>query len=158
MRAQYQNQEINMGTMLLIELEILFQFHQFLYFLLFSVWLWYCHLQEIYVCISLVTRVTKVYFFVVQSLSCVQPFATPRTAAGQAPLSCTISWSLLKLVSIESAMPSSHLISCCPGSPPALSLSQHRCLSQWVSSAHQAAKVLELQHQSLQWIFRVDFL
>ena len=73
MRAQFQNQEINIGTMLLTELEILFLFHQFLHFLLFSVWLWHCHLQEIYVCISLVTQVTKMYFFVVQSLSCVQP-------------------------------------------------------------------------------------
>ena len=31
-------------------------------------------------------------------------------------------------------------------------------LSQWVSSLHQVAKVLELRHQSFQWIFRVDFL
>ena len=45
-------------------------------------------------------------------------------------------------------------------SPPALSLSQHQVLFQWVNSLHQAAKVLELQlqHQSFQWIFRVDFL
>ena len=45
-------------------------------------------------------------------------------------------------------------------SPPALSLSQHQGLFQWVSSSHQVAKVLDfqLQHQSFQWIFRVDFL
>ena len=43
---------------------------------------------------------------------------------------------------------------------PAFSLSQHQGLFQWVSSLHQVAKVLELQlqHQSFQWIFRVDFL
>ena len=41
-------------------------------------------------------------------------FATPWTAARQAPLSFTISRSLLKLMSIESVMPSNHLISCCP--------------------------------------------
>ena len=43
-------------------------------------------------------------------------------------------------------------------SPPALNLSQHQGLFQWVGSLHQEAKVLELQHQSFQWIFRVDFL
>ena len=39
---------------------------------------------------------------------------TPWTAAGQASLSITNSWSLLKLMSIESVMPSNHLILCCP--------------------------------------------
>ena len=45
-------------------------------------------------------------------------------------------------------------------SPPALNLSQHQGLFQWVSSLHQVAKVLEfqLQHQSFQWILRNDFL
>ena len=49
----------------------------------------------------------------VQSLSHVQLFETPWTAARQASLSIT-SWSLLKLVSIESVMPSNHIILCCP--------------------------------------------
>ena len=53
-------------------------------------------------------------FFVVQSLSCVWLFVTPLTAVCQASLSFTISQSLLKLMSIESVMPSSHLILCCP--------------------------------------------
>ena len=47
-------------------------------------------------------------------------------------------------------------------SPPSLAfnLSQHQSLFQWVGSSHQVAQVLELQlqHQSLQWIFRIDFL
>ena len=43
-------------------------------------------------------------------------------------------------------------------SPPAFNLSQHQGLFQWVSSLHQVAKVLELRHQSLQWIFMIDFL
>ena len=45
-------------------------------------------------------------------------------------------------------------------SPPALNHSQHQGFFRWVSSSHQVAKVLEfqLQHQSLQWIFRADFL
>ena len=50
----------------------------------------------------------------VQSLSCVQLFATQWTAARQASLSITNSRSLLKLMSIESVMPSSHLILCHP--------------------------------------------
>ena len=50
----------------------------------------------------------------VQLLSHVPLFATPRTAARQASLSITNSWSLLKLMSIESVMPSKHLILCHP--------------------------------------------
>ena len=53
-------------------------------------------------------------FSLVQSLSYVQFFATPWTAAHQASLSITNSRSLLKLLSIESVMPSSHLILCHP--------------------------------------------
>ena len=53
-------------------------------------------------------------FCVVQSLSHVQLFATPWTAAHQASLSFTISWSLLKFMSIELVMPSNHLILCLP--------------------------------------------
>ena len=60
----------------------------------------------------------------VQSLSRVQLFATPWIAARQASLSITNSWSLLKLMPIESVMPSSHLtsvvpFSSCPQSLPA---------------------------------------
>ena len=50
----------------------------------------------------------------VQSLSRVRLFATPWTTARQASLSFTNSQSLLKLMSIESVMPSNHLILCCP--------------------------------------------
>ena len=53
-------------------------------------------------------------FSSVQSLSHVQLFATPWIAACQASLSITISQSLPKPMSIESLMPSSHLILCCP--------------------------------------------
>ena len=56
---------------------------------------------------------THVQFSSVQSLSCVQLFATPWTAAHQASLSITNSQSLLKLISIESVMSSNHLILCC---------------------------------------------
>ena len=50
----------------------------------------------------------------VQSLSRVQLFATPWRAARQATLSITNSWSLPRLMSFESVMPSNHLILCCP--------------------------------------------
>ena len=50
----------------------------------------------------------------VQSLSCVPFFVTPRTPARQAFLPITNSWSLLKLMSIMSVMPSNHLILCRP--------------------------------------------
>ena len=56
----------------------------------------------------------SVQFSLDQSLSHVRLFATPRTAACQASLSITNSRSLLRLMSIESVMPSNHLIPCCP--------------------------------------------
>ena len=54
------------------------------------------------------------YVVVVYLLSCVQLFATPWTSACQAFLSFIVSWSLLKLMSIDSVMTSNHLILCCP--------------------------------------------
>ena len=72
-------------------------------------------LQELFVC-----EIIWAYFLFtsfsqsVQSLSRVHLFATPWTAACQASLSITNSRSLLKLMSIESVMPSNHLILCCP--------------------------------------------
>ena len=53
-------------------------------------------------------------FVVVQKLSCVRLFATLWTAAHQAFLSFNISWNVLKLMSMESVMPSSHLVLCRP--------------------------------------------
>ena len=55
-------------------------------------------------------RLRFIFVVVIQSLSHVQLFVTPWTAAGQVSLSFTVFWSLLKLLSIESVMPSSHLI------------------------------------------------
>ena len=62
---------------------------------------------------------------VVQSLSCVWLSAAPWTAAHQAPLSFTISWNLLKLMSIKLVMPSNHLTLCYP-----LLLSNYLCAKQ----------------------------
>ena len=55
---------------------------------------------------------TQSQFSLVQSLRCVWLFATPWTAAHHASLSITNSWSLLKLMSIESVMPFNHLVLC----------------------------------------------
>ena len=59
-------------------------------------------------------RISSAYSFVLQSLNHVRLFVTPWTVACQASLSFIISQSLLKLMSIESVMPSNHLILCCP--------------------------------------------
>ena len=64
-------------------------------------------------------RSAPVRFSSVQSLSCVRLLAIPWTAARQASLSITNSRSLLKLMSIESVMPSNHLI-LCPLLPPSI--------------------------------------
>ena len=94
-----------------------------------------------------------------QSLSRVWLFATPWTAACQASLSITNSQSPLKPMSIESVMPSNHLILChTPLLLPSI-FPNIRVFSN-VSSSHQVAKVLEfqLQHQSFQWTPRTDLL
>ena len=59
-------------------------------------------------------------FSSIQSLSPVQIFAIPWTAVHRASLSITNSWNLLKFMSIESVMPSNHLILCHPLLPPSI--------------------------------------
>ena len=58
---------------------------------------------------------------------------------------------------VSDAIQSSHILS--TPSPPAFNLSQNQGLFKWVNSLHLVAKVLEfqLQHQSFQWIFRIDW-
>ena len=79
----------------------------------------------------------------VQSFSCVQLFEIPWTAAWQASLSITNSWSLLKLMSIESVMPSNHLIRCCPLllPPSVISTSGSFQMSQFFTSGGQTIGV-----------------
>ena len=96
----------------------------------------------------------------VQLLSRVWLIATPWIAARQASRSITNSRSSLKFMSIESVMPSSHLILCrplllLPPIPPSI-----RVFSNESTLHHQVAKVLEfqLQHQSFQWTPRTDLL
>ena len=83
-------------------------------------------------------------FSSVQSISRVWLSLIPWIAAHQASLSITNSWSSPRLMSIESVMPSSHLILgrpvlLLPPIPPSISL------FQWVNSSHEVAKVLEFQ-------------
>ena len=105
-------------------------------------------------------RLPSISYFVVQSLSCVRLFGTPWTAAHQASLSFTICWSLLKRMSIELVMLSNHLILFRPLLLLPSTFPSIRVFFQRVDSLHQVANVLELQlqGQSFQWIFRVDFL
>ena len=105
-------------------------------------------------------QVVMYQFSSVQSLSGVQLFATPWITAHQASLSITNSQISLRLTSIESVMPSSHLILCHPLLLLPPNPSQHQSLFQWVNSSHELAKVLEfhLQHHSLQRNPRADLL
>ena len=93
----------------------------------------------------------------VHSVSCVWVFVNPWTAACQASLSITNSWSLLRFMSIELVLPSNHLILCHPLLLLTSIFPSIRVFSN--ESAHQVAKVLEfwLQHQPFQWIFSSDF-
>ena len=75
--------------------------------------------------------------FVVKLLSCVWFFMTPWTVAHMAPLSSTVSWSLLKLMSIESVMLSNHLILCnCLLPLPSIFPSIRVFFSEWPSNAY----------------------
>ena len=57
---------------------------------------------------------------------------------------------------VDDAIQPSHPLS--SPSPPAFNLSQHQSLFQWLGSSHQVSKVLQLQHQSFQWIDWFDLL
>ena len=71
-------------------------------------------------------------------------------------LHCLLEFAQTHVHWLSDAIQPSHPLS--PPSPPVFNLSQPQSLFQWVSFSHQVAKVLELQHQSFWWIFRVDFL
>ena len=87
--------------------------------------------------------VTKWHLTLCGPLKCSMPGYLPESAQTQ------VHW-------VSDAIQPSHPFS--PPFPLAFNLSQHQGLFQQVSSSHQVAKVLELQLQSFQWIFRVDFL
>ena len=84
---------------------------------------------------------------IIQSLSHVQLYVTPWTVARQASLSSTISLSLLKLICIESVMPSNCLILCRPlFLPPSIFPS----IRVFTNESAQVATVLEFQLQLFQ--------
>ena len=94
-------------------------------------------------------------YVAIQSLSHVWLSATPWTAAQQISLSFTITLSLFKLMSIESVMPSNHLIFC---HPLLLLPSIFPSVRVFSNELALCIRWLQLQHLSFQWIYRVDFL
>ena len=93
------------------------------------------------------------------SYSVVSNSATSRTAAHQASLSITNYWNLLKLMSIESVMPSNRLILCGPFLLlPSIFPSIRVLSSESVLHIRWPKYWFQLQHQSFQWIFTTDFL
>ena len=97
---------------------------------------------------------------IVQLLSQVQFFVTLKdcSTSGFLVLHYILELAQTHVHWVSDAIQWSHSLSPSPSS--ALNLSQHQGLFQWVSSLPQVSKVLEcqLQHQSFQWIFRIDFL
>ena len=100
----------------------------------------------------------RLQFSSVQPLSHVWLFATSWIAARLPVHHQLLEFTQTHVYWVGCAIQPSHPLS--SPSPPALYLSQHQGLFKWVSSLHQVAKVLEFQpqHQSVQWIFRTDFL
>ena len=112
-----------------------------------------------------------IQFSSVQSLSRVRPFETPWTAARQASLPITNTWSLLKLMSVTSVMPSNHLILYCPLLlPPSIfpsirvfsnqSILLIRCPKYWSfsfninpSNEHKLNLCIQLRIYSLTYIY-----
>ena len=110
-----------------------------------------------------VYEITK--FSPIQSLSHVQLFVTPRSAAYQTSLSITNSCSLLKLMSIKSAMPSKTLILCCPLLLPPLIFPSIRVFSsesvlhtRWPKYWHFSFSISPSNDYSGLISFRMDWL
>ena len=91
------------------------------------------------------------------SLSCVWLFLNRRIPRCQVSLSFTIFlFAQTHVLWVDDAIQLTHPLS--SPSPPALNLSQPQGLFQWVNSLPQVTKILELQNQSFQLMFKVDFL
>ena len=97
---------------------------------------------------------------VVQLPTHVWLFSTPWTAAHQAFLPLTVSWTFPKFMCIALVMVFRHLILCHSLVLLPSNLSQHQGLFQWVICSYQMNEILELQlkHQSFQGLYRTDFL
>ena len=109
-------------------------------------------------------KITFSVVVVVQSVSCFRPFVIAWTAAHQASLSITNSWSLLKLMSIESEMPSNRLILCCPllllpPIFPSISLSNESALHiRWLKYWSFSLSISPFNEYSGFLSFRIDWL
>ena len=107
---------------------------------------------------------SSLQFSSAQSLSSVRLFATPWTAANQASLSITNSQSLLKLMSIKSVMPSSHLILChplllLPSVPPSIRVfSNESTLHMWWPKYWSFSFSISPSNEHPGLIFRMDWL
>ena len=101
---------------------------------------------------------THKYFSWVQSLSRVQLFATPWITARQASLSITNSRRLLKLMSIESVMPSSYLIVCCPLLLPSIFSSESAVHIRWPKYWSFSFSISPSNEQPGLISFRMDWL
>ena len=106
-----------------------------------------------------------IHFSSVQSLSCVQLFVTPWIAVHQASLSITNSWSSLKLTSIESVMPSSHLILChplllLPPIPPSIRVFSNESTlhMRWPKYWHFSFSIIPSKEHPGLISFRMDWL
>ena len=109
---------------------------------------------------SIFLKIIKPLISSVQLLSRVRPFATPMDCSMP---DFPVHHQLPELTQtyvhhVGDAIQPSHPLS--SPFPPTFNLSQHQGLFKWVDSSFQVAKILELQfqHQSFQWIDRVDFL
>ena len=111
------------------------------------------------VSLSIVFLLTPLFLLLLllQSLSQVLLFATPWTAARQASLSFTIFWGLLKVMSIESVMPSKHLILCHPLLLPPSIFPSIRVFSS-ESAVHISFSISPSNEYSGLISFRMDWL
>ena len=113
--------------------------------------------QNLTIYIQANTIFSSVQFSSFQSLSHVRLFATPWTAAHQAPLSITNSWSSLKLTSIKSAMPSNNLILCRPLLLPPSIFPSIRVFSNEFSSSHQVLDLISSISPSIEYLWLISF-
>ena len=117
----------------------------------------FCHLDQFFPQ-RMILFVKSSFVVVVQSLSHVWLFATPRTAACQPFLSFTISQGLFKLMSIESVMPSHHLVLChplllLPSVFPSIRSSPMRQLFAWGGQSIGASALASVPLVNIQGLF-----
>ena len=113
-----------------------------------------CFLHFLYHCVTCKAQILSQFSAITQS--CPTP-CNPMdcSTSGFLILHCLPEFTQTHVHQVGDAIQPSHPL--LPPSPPALNLFQHQGPFQWIGSSHQVTKVLELKHQSFQWIFRFDF-